>query len=47
MLVSELYHFFLAANAQAHAGENLPGPFGILLTHGYVVDFPMAAGDHL
>lgn len=40
-------HFFLAANAQAHAGENLQGPFGIPLTHGYVVDFPMAAGDHL
>lgn len=47
MLVLGLYHFFLAANAQPYAGENLQGPFGTLLTHGYVVDFLMAAGGHL
>lgn len=47
MLISEPCHFFLAANAQPHAGENLQGPFGTLLTHGYVVYFHMAAGDCL
>lgn len=47
MLFSEPYHFFLAANAQPLGGENLQGPFGILLTHGYIVDFPLAAGEHL
>lgn len=46
-VVSEQYYFCLAANVRPHTGKISEGAFGKQLTYGYVVDFPMAAGDHL